>query len=165
MLSSYTVAVTLDETSTASVAPARRPSTTGTRLGGAALCFAVGVIYGAVGTVVHQNVLRIGELAIPVALILALVGAVALLIGFRLLFADRTAVLGAALGMIGTIALFSIASAGGSVLIPQGVLGLVWTVVPVLIATVVVAWPRMPQGTAAAPSGPPPAHEQHQPEA
>lgn len=160
MLSSYTVAVTFENTS-AYAPPVERRSTAGVRLAGAALCFVVGAIYGAVGTVVHQNVVRIGAIDLPVALVLALVGALALLLGFRLLFADRTAVLGAALGMVGTIALFSIASAGGSVLIPQGVLGLLWTVVPVLIATVVVAWPRMPQRSAASPA----AREQHQPEA
>ena len=167
MLSSYTVAVTLDDASQP-VPPADGRSTPGARLAGAALCFVVGAIYGAVGTVVHQNVVRIGDLSIPVALVLALVGATALLIGFRLLFPDRIAVLCAALGMVGTIALFSIASAGGSVLIPQGITGLVWTVAPVLISTVVVAWPRMPQRAPAAvavPAGTPQAHEQHQPEA
>lgn len=167
MLSSYTVAVTLDDAQP----PAHRSdggSPLLSRVAGALLCVLVGAIYGAVGTVVHQNVFRIGELAIPIALILALIGALALLIGFRLLFADRLAVLCAAVGMVGTIALFSIASAGGSILIPQGVTGLVWTVVPVLLATVVVAWPRMPQRTSAEQVGAPAtshADEQHRPEA
>ncbi|MBG6239370.1 hypothetical protein IWX78_002349 [Mycetocola sp. CAN_C7] len=141
--------------------------TPGTRIAGAALSFFVGAVYGAVGTVAHQNVLRIGELTLPVALVLALIGALALLIGFRLVFVDRLAVICAALGMIGVIGLFSLASSGGTVLIPQGVPGLIWTVGPVLIATVVVAWPRMPQRPPASHDGVAnvQAHEQHRPEA
>ncbi|MET1051868.1 MAG: hypothetical protein ABWX65_04435 [Mycetocola sp.] len=142
-------------------------TTPGTRIAGAALSLVVGVIYGAVGTVAHQNVVMIGEVALPVALVLALIGAVALLVGFRLVFIDRLAVLCAALGMIGTIALFSISSSGGTVLIPEGIPGLIWTVGPVLIATVVVAWPRMPhrapQSSGASPTAA--ANEHHLPEA
>jgi hypothetical protein len=132
------------------------------------LALAVGAIYGTVGTVAHQNVVRIGDSELPVGLVLALIGALGLLVGFRLLFHDRVAVLFAAIGMVGMIALFSVASAGGSVLIPQGVVGLIWTVVPVLVATIVVAWPRMPSRASTATAGntaPAPANLRHPPEA
>lgn len=119
-------------------------SSTLARAVGAVLSLLVGAIYGAVGTVAHTNTLRIAGAEIPFGLVLALIGALALLVGFRLVFDDRLPVLCTAAGMVGIIALFSIASRGGSVLIPQGVPGLVWTVVPVLIATVVVAWPKLP---------------------
>jgi hypothetical protein len=138
------------------------------RIPGAILSLLVGAIYGTVGTVAHQNVIRIGEAALPVGLVLALIGALGLLIGFRLLFQDRIAVLFAAIGMVGMIALFSVASAGGSILIPQGATGLVWTVVPVLVATVVVAWPRMPQRpltATPAPAAPSMPNLSHRPEA
>lgn len=149
-------------------APPEAGSSRGPRIVGAVLSILVGAIYGTIGTVAHQNVLRVGEVVLPLGLVLALVGALALLIGFRLLFDDRTPVLCVAIGMVGVIALFSVASAGGSVLIPEGTLGLVWTVAPVLLATIVVAWPRMPQrqrqehGRDAAPA---PASVQHRPEA
>ena len=117
------------------------------RLPGAILALIVGAIYGTVGTVAHQNVVRVGDAELPVGLVLALIGTLGLLLGFRLLFEDRLVVLCAAVALVGMIALFSIASAGGSVLIPEGVAGLVWTVVPVLVATVVVAWPRLPART------------------
>ena len=167
MLSSYTAEVTFQN---AAGADARIDGKTpaGPRIAAAALSLVVGAIYGAVGTVAHQDVVRIGDLSLPVALVLALLGALALLVGFRLLFADRLAVLCVALGMVGTIALFSIASAGGSVLIPQGVPGLVWTVGPVLLATVVVAWPRMPQRSANTAGGTvstAPADDRYRPEA
>jgi hypothetical protein len=156
MLSSYNSDVTGNDFAP----PARTEveSSRGSRIPGAIVAFVVGAIYGTVGTVAHQNVLRIGEVVLPVGLVLALIGALGLLIGFRLLFEDRVPVLFAAIGMVGMIALFSVASAGGSVLIPEGVIGLVWTVVPVLLATIVVAWPRMPQravagtGSSAAPA-------------
>jgi hypothetical protein len=131
------------------VSPAGNGSRPASRLPGALLSLLVGAIYGTVGTVAHQNVLRLGEAAIPVGLVFALIGSLGLLVGFRLLFNDRVPVLFAAIGMVGMIALFSVASAGGSILIPQGVAGLVWTVAPVLVATVVIAWPRIPQRPAA----------------
>ncbi|WP_354498179.1 hypothetical protein [Mycetocola sp. 2940] len=149
-------------------APTEARPSRGPRIVGAALSILVGAIYGTIGTVASQNVLRIGEVVLPVGLILSLVGVLALLIGFRLLFEDRLPVLCAAIGMVGMIALFSVASAGGSVLIPQGLLGLVWTVVPVLLATIVVGWPRMPQRPRqahTADAAPLPANVQHRPEA
>lgn len=167
MLSGYTAEVTLENTAEAPLRTNARISA-GPRIAAAVLSFAVGAIYGAVGTVAHQDVFRVGGLSLPMALVLALLGALALLIGFRLLFADRLPVFCVALGMVSTIALFSVASAGGSILIPQGILGLVWTVAPVLLATVVVAWPRMPQRTPTPVGGavsPAPADDRYRPEA
>jgi hypothetical protein len=161
------VPVTFDDTSQPASRADHRSGPT-SRIPGAILSLLVGAIYGTVGTVAHQNVIRIGEAALPVGLVLALVGALGLLIGFRLLFQDRIAVLFAAIGMVGMIALFSVASVGGSILIPQGATGLVWTVVPVLVATVVVAWPRMPQRPLAgstANAAQAPADVRHRPEA
>ncbi|PWC08645.1 hypothetical protein DF223_03640 [Mycetocola zhujimingii] len=107
--------------------------------------FVVGAVFGAVGTVQHQTTLALGSFSFPLGLILSLVGVLALLIGLRLLIGDRLVVLLAAVGVVGVIALLSVQSPGGSVLIPQGLAGLVWTIGPVLIATVVVAWPRLPE--------------------
>ncbi|WP_198412135.1 DUF6113 family protein [Mycetocola zhujimingii] len=109
------------------------------------LGFVVGAVFGAVGTVQHQTTLTLGSFSFPLGLILSLVGVLALLIGLRLLIGDRLVVLLAAVGVVGVIALLSVQSPGGSVLIPQGLAGLVWTIGPVLIATVVVAWPRLPE--------------------
>lgn len=108
------------------------------------LALLVGAVFGAVGTVAHQSTLNLGMLRLPLGLPLALLGVLALLVGFRLLFVDRLIVLLAAIGVVGVIALFSIPSPGGAVLIPQGLAGIVWTIGPVLLATVVVAWPRLP---------------------
>ena len=123
---------------------ASQPSTRSRALSGI-LALIVGAVFGAVGTVAHQSTLNVGMLSLPLGLPLALLGVAALLIGFRLLLRDRLVVLLAAIGIVAVIALFSLPSPGGAVLIPQGLAGIVWTIGPVLIATVVVAWPRLPE--------------------
>ena len=120
----------------------------GSRALSCVLALLVGAVFGAVGTVAHQSTLNLGMFRLPFGLPLALLGVIALLVGFRLLFVDRLIVLLAAIGVVGVIALFSIPSPGGAVLIPQGLAGIVWTIGPVLLATVVVAWPRLPDRSA-----------------
>lgn len=130
--------------------PVESPSGTRNARGGnrafsCVLAFIVGVVFGAVGTVQHQATLNLGSLQLPLGLVLSLVAVAAVLIGFRLLFTDRLVVLIAAVGIVAVVALLSVPSPGGSVLIPQGLAGLIWTIGPVLIGTVVVAWPRLPE--------------------
>jgi peptidoglycan/LPS O-acetylase OafA/YrhL len=128
-------------------------STPGGRVVSCILALIVGAVFGAVGTVAHQSTLNLGTVRLPLGLPLALLGVLALLIGFRLLLRDRLVVFLAAVGVVAVIALFSVPSPGGSVLIPQGLAGILWTIGPVLIATVVVAWPRLPErGTARQPT-------------
>jgi 4-amino-4-deoxy-L-arabinose transferase-like glycosyltransferase len=126
-----------------------RKASPGGRVVSCILALVVGAVFGAVGTVAHQSTLTIGTVALPLGLPLALLGVFALLLGFRLLLRDRLVVLLAAVGVVAVIALFSVQSPGGSVLIPQGFAGIVWTIGPVLLATVVVAWPRLPERVAA----------------
>ncbi|MCP2030400.1 peptidoglycan/LPS O-acetylase OafA/YrhL [Okibacterium sp. HSC-33S16] len=130
-------------------------STPGGRVVSCILALVVGAVFGAVGTVAHQSTLNLGDTRIPLGLPLALVGVLALLLGFRLLLRDRLVVFLAAVGIVAVIALFSVPSPGGAVLIPQGLAGIIWTIGPVLIATVVVAWPRLPERIT--PPGTPPA--------
>ncbi|MBC7443325.1 MAG: hypothetical protein H7311_12560 [Ramlibacter sp.] len=106
--------------------------------------FLIGVAFGVVGTIAHQATVPIGPVILPVGLMLALVGVTALLVGLRLVLGDRMIVLCCALGLLGTVFLLSLRSTGGSVLIPEGIPGLLWTVVPTLVATLVLAWPRIP---------------------
>jgi hypothetical protein len=102
--------------------------------------FLVGVVYGAVATIGHRHVFRIGEVTIPWGLVAALAGVAALLIGLRLL-AGRLAAGAAALGAIAIVALLSLPGVGGSILIPGTMVGTIWAVGPALIAVFVVAWP------------------------
>jgi LmbE family N-acetylglucosaminyl deacetylase len=120
------------------------PPTAAGKLATAVFGFLVGVLFGVLGTVAHQATVSIGSVAIPVGLVLALSGTTALLVGLRMVLHDRTAVLLAALGLLGTIFVLSLRSTGGSVLVPAGLVGTLWTVVPALVAALALAWPKLP---------------------
>ena len=115
------------------------------RFGTYALAFLIGVIYGAVATVGHRQSIRIGDVVIPWGLAAALIGVLALLLGIRLVAGGRWVAAAAAVGVVGTVALFTLPGPGGSVLVAGDVVGTVWAVGPALIAVLVVAWPRLPQ--------------------
>ncbi|WP_234407206.1 hypothetical protein [Microterricola viridarii] len=123
--------------------PADTPSVS-SRIGAAVLGFLVGALFAAMGTVAHQSTAEIFGITVPWGLLLGLVGFTALLVGLRLVLHDRVTVLFTALGALVTIFVLSLRSTGGSVLIPEGALGLAWTMGPVIIAAIVLAWPRLP---------------------
>jgi hypothetical protein len=106
----------------------------------ALVSFAVGAVYGALGTVGHRHQLRFGDVVIPWGLVAALVGVAALLIGIRLMF-SRLAAGAAALGVIAIVGLFTLPGVGGSILVPGTLAGTIWAVGPALISVFVVAWP------------------------
>lgn len=115
-----------------------------TRAGTFAFALVIGIVYGAVATVGHRLELRIGDVVIPWGLVAALVGVLALLVGFRLVAGGRLAAAGAAVGIVGTVALLTLPGVGGSVLVAGDIIGTVWAVGPALIAVLVVAWPKLP---------------------
>ncbi|TFC31759.1 hypothetical protein E3O53_02505 [Cryobacterium sp. TMT2-18-3] len=110
----------------------------------AVVALLTGAAFGVLGTIAHQATLPIGPVTIPIGLILALAGIMTLLAGLRLMLGNRLVVFSCAIGLLGTIFILSLRSAGGSVLVPEGIPGLLWTVVPTLVATIVLAWPRIP---------------------
>ncbi|MBN9632012.1 MAG: hypothetical protein J0I18_15605 [Actinobacteria bacterium] len=115
------------------------------------LMVVVGAIVGCIGTVAHQLTVTWG-VTVPLGLIGSLLCYTALLVGLRLLGDSRWPALCAALGSIAAILLFTQQSPGGSVLIPNSLLGQIWLVAPILVAALVVAWPdvRGRRGRAAA---------------
>jgi hypothetical protein len=114
------------------------------------LLFIAGAILGAVGTIAHQSTVTIAGVHVPWGITVALLAYTCLLIGLRLLNAGRAQALAAALGTIVMTFLFSLKGAGGSVLIPDDLLGKIWVVAPIVIAAIVIAWPRLPQRGAVA---------------
>ena len=110
------------------------------RIGTIVLALVAGVIFGAVGTIAHSFVLTAGPVKLPLGLLLALIGSGALLIGIRAI-ADRWAALAAGLGMFGIVMVFSGVGPGGSILVPDTWMGVVWTFATPLMTAVVVAWP------------------------
>ncbi|MFC8681769.1 DUF6113 family protein [Microbacterium ureisolvens] len=112
------------------------------RIGSWIVALLVGLVYGVAGTVAHAY--AIGWF--PLGLILGVIGTAALLLAVRLLTADRWATLATGVGMVISTTVFSGSGPGGSVVVPQTGLAVVWTLtVPVLVA-VAVAWPeRLPR--------------------
>lgn len=119
--------------------------TVASRVIGVILSFLVGLAYGAIGTVAHAWAPVVLGVAIPFGLVLGILGVGMLLLGLRIVLGDRLASAAAAFGVILMIGLLLMESAGGSVLIPQSVPGLVWTIAPGLIAVLVIAWPKLPE--------------------
>jgi hypothetical protein len=108
------------------------------RLGTWLVALIVGAVYGLAGTIAHS--FTIGWF--PLGLVLAIIGSAALLAAVRLLSGDRWAALATGVGMILATVVFSQRGPGGSVIVPQSTLAIVWTFsVPVLVA-IVVAWPN-----------------------
>jgi len=118
----------------------------GGKIGTYLLSVAAGAVFGAIGTVAHQGTTSIGGAVVPTGLVLSLIMALALLVGFRQVFRSRTVVAAVALGLLGVTALLSQPGAGGSALVPANPAGYLWTFGPVLIATVVLAWPFLDRG-------------------
>lgn len=112
-------------------------SSTPARVGSWIVALIVGLLYGVAGTVAHAYELW----WIPLGLILAIIGSGALLLAVRLLTADRWATLATGGGMMISTLVFSGRGPGGSVVVAQTDLAVIWTfAVPILVA-VAVAWP------------------------
>jgi hypothetical protein len=108
------------------------------RIGSWIVALVVGLVYGVAGTVAHAY--TIGWF--PLGLLLAVIGCGALLLAIRLLTADRWATLATGGGMVISTLVFSGSGPGGSVVVPQTSLAVVWTFsVPILVA-IAVAWPE-----------------------
>ena len=107
------------------------------------LAVVLGVFAGALLTVIHQASALIGEVPVPWGLIVALVLTAALLAGLRIVYETRIVPGVATAGFLGAQAVLAFASPGGSVIVPDNTAGVVWTIGSVLIAAVVLAWPRV----------------------
>ncbi|RFA14046.1 hypothetical protein B7R22_10525 [Subtercola boreus] len=108
----------------------------------------LGVVFGMLGTVVHQSTISFfGLFDLPLGLILAVASVVFLLVGLRLILPSRLIAFLAALGLVGIVAVLTLPSPGGSILIPadERGYGYVWTFAPTVIALVVLAWPKRRQ--------------------
>jgi N-acetyl-1-D-myo-inositol-2-amino-2-deoxy-alpha-D-glucopyranoside deacetylase len=103
---------------------------------------AIGVGAGALLTVYSESRLTIGSVDLWFGAILASILVAGLLVGLRLAFATRVVAFWTALGIVAIVGLFSVQSAGGTVLISQDGAGITWAVAPTIIALVVLVWPR-----------------------
>jgi len=113
----------------------------------ALLALVAGAVLAVVFTVAHRAHVELLGVDLPTGIVLGVLAVACLLIGIRLLSADRLPVIGAGVGVVGTIMLLAARGEHGSVLIADGALGIAWLVVPSAIAAVVIVWParRRPQ--------------------
>ncbi len=115
-----------------------------TRLLGYLVALLLGALFGVLGTIVHQITFSVaGLFDLPIGLAIALPAELLLLIGLRMSFVTRLPAVLAGVGLVGMTALLALPSPGGSVLIPEGVLGYCWLLGSTLVAVVVLAWPRL----------------------
>jgi len=118
-----------------------------TRVIGYVVAVVLGFLFGALGTVVHQiSVSVFGLFDLPVGVIIALAATGLLLAGLRLVAPNRLAALLSGVALVGMVTLLALPSTGGSVLIPDSTLGMVWLIGATLVAVVVLAWPRLAGG-------------------
>ena len=115
----------------------------GARIATWAVAAALGLFAGALLTAAHQATVVVGGVPLPWGIIAALLITAALLLGLRIVFDSRTVALVAGVGLLAASALLAIQSSGGSVLVPDNIAGYVWTFGPVLIGTVILAWPKV----------------------
>lgn len=123
--------------------PAPAPPSLMTRLGAGGLGLVAGCVFAVLGTIAHQATIEIGPLSLPIGLVIALTAACALLVGLRLVLRDRLVVGLTAAGLLLTSFLLSLRGVGGSVLVPAGLAGTLWTIVPAFVAALVLAWPTL----------------------
>jgi N-acetyl-1-D-myo-inositol-2-amino-2-deoxy-alpha-D-glucopyranoside deacetylase len=105
------------------------------------LAVVVGAVIGGISVVNHQFSPSIGGRAIPVGITVVLLIVAALLAGLRMVFPGRLVVGCAAAGLLGVITLLSLASDGGSVLVPANGPGYFLTYGPLALTVIALAWP------------------------
>jgi N-acetyl-1-D-myo-inositol-2-amino-2-deoxy-alpha-D-glucopyranoside deacetylase len=108
----------------------------------ALLALVVGAAIGGIAVVNHQFAPLILGVPVPVGIVLTLTIVSALLVGLRIVFPGRLVAGAAAVGLLVVVGLLSVASTGGSVLVPANPAGYVLTYGPVAIAVLVLAWPK-----------------------
>lgn len=112
------------------------------RIGSSALGLVIGAFAGTVLAVAHRATVDVLGVSVPWGIIATIVITAALLVGLRLVFESRVVAACAAVGVLGAILLLSLGSPGGSVLVPDDVVGYVFLIAPVVIAAAVLAWPQ-----------------------
>lgn len=96
-----------------------------------------GAVYGVVGTVAQASTLA----GLPVGLVLAIIGASALILAVRLI-SDRGSTVAAAAGLVLAIVILSGNGSGGSVIAPADDPRVwIWVLACPAIAGLIVAWP------------------------
>lgn len=117
------------------------------RIGASIVAALVGALAGVTLTVAHQASIVVAGVPIPWGIIAAVTITAALIAGLRLVFGTRVVAASGAVGLLAASAFLALQPAGGSVLVPANPAGYTWTFAPVLIALLVLGWPRVTRPT------------------
>jgi len=120
-----------------------RDQTLFTKISGVFFSLLLGAIGGLLMTAIHQSSVLVGEVQVPWGLVLAILAAIALIAGLRITFDTRVLPAVAAAAFLGAMAVITAPTAGGSVVVPENTSGFVWTLAPVIVTLVTLAWPRL----------------------
>jgi len=101
------------------------------------------VFAGIIFTISHQASIEIATVRLPWGIIAAIVLTSALLAGLRLVFGTRIVPGFAAGGLLLAAGILALPSPGGSILVPDSVVGYVWSFSPALIAAIVLGLPSL----------------------
>lgn len=123
--------------------PSFKDYSLGARIVTLVVAVVLGMFAGALLTAAHQATVAVAGVPVPWGIIAGLLVMTALFVGLRIVFESRAVALAAAAGFLGASALLALQSAGGSVLVPDNIVGYLWTFGPVLIGAVVLAWPKV----------------------
>lgn len=107
------------------------------------LALVVGAFVGGISVVNSQFSPVLFGHPVPVGIVVVLLLVACLLAGLRIVFPGRLVVGFAAIGLLVVIGVLSIASSGGSVLVPANAVGYVLTYGSLVIVAVVLAWPNL----------------------
>lgn len=123
--------------------PSFKDYSLGARIVTLVVAVVLGMFAGALLTAAHQATVAVAGVPVPWGIIAGLLVMTALFVGLRIVFESRAVALAAAAGFLGASALLALQSAGGSILVPDNIVGYLWTFGPVLIGAVVLAWPKV----------------------
>lgn len=126
-------------------------SVTLVQVAAAVLALAAGLLVGTLGSFKYRSGLTAATPS-PIGLVLVIVMIALVLAAIRVASGRRLYGVAAGIGIIAAVALFALKGPGGSVVVPSGTDGTIWTVAPVLIAAVVLGVPA-PRRRAAQRSG------------
>jgi len=107
------------------------------------IVLAISAVAGLLMTAVQQSTVLIGTVLFPWGIIVALICAIALLAGLRIVFETRVLPTVAAVALLGMSALVATPTRGGSVVVADNLAGYLWTFVPIVATFLVLAWPNL----------------------
>lgn len=103
------------------------------------MALVLGAVFGTAGTIGYASQVA----GLPLGFVIGIVGCAAMLIAIRTITEDRWAVAAGGVGMLGALVLFSGVGPGGSVVVPDSVLAMVWSLSLTAVVIAIAAWPDM----------------------